>query len=258
VIRALLLGLLGAASFAAVYLATAPDELREPAPVAAAGPALDEPPTLSALQFAPPIVTRLRPVRDSDAVPFELRPGGTAAIESADEPTAVRDVTPETMTAPPLITSPLTRVEPVRVLPQAAAETRMERLHNPVVTAAGVIRTGQREIRLGGIEAPAPHTSCGAGAAAWPCGRLARTALRRFVRGRAIECAVPAGADEVPDVAQCDIGGEDISAWLVAQGWAKANGEAYSRIEAEARAAGLGLWSARRPDLQTDALTATR
>jgi endonuclease YncB( thermonuclease family) len=257
-IRALIIALLGVASFAAVYLATAPDEHRERAPVAAAGPAPDEPANLSALQFGPPIVTRLQPVRNSDAVSFELRPGGTAAIGSADEdPTAVRDVTPETMTAPPTITGPLTRVQPVQV-PQKAAEARMERLYNPVVAAAGVIRTGQRELQLGRIEAPAAEMSCGDGEAAWPCGRLARTALRRFVRGRAIECAVPAGAEEIPDVAQCEVGGEDISAWLVAQGWAKADGDAYSKSEAEARAAGLGLWSVRRPDLQPDALTANR
>ena len=77
---------------------------------------------------------------------------------------------------------------------------------------------------------------------------MARAALRRFLRGRAIECIVPAGAAEVPDPAECRVaGGEDLAAWLVAQGWARANSAAYAALEAKAREEKLGLWAEARP-----------
>ena len=68
------------------------------------------------------------------------------------------------------------------------------------------------------------------------------------VRERAIECIVPAGAAEIPDPAECRVaGGEDLAAWLVAQGWARAKGATYEALEAKAREEKLGLWGEARP-----------
>ena len=100
----------------------------------------------------------------------------------------------------------------------------------------------EREIRLAGIRRRTSTRCCGEGAAAWPCGRMARAALRSFIRGRAIECEMPAGADKIPDPASCMVGGDDISEWLVAQGWAKRSGDAFESEEKKAREAKLGLW----------------
>ena len=131
---------------------------------------------------------------------------------------------------------------------QPVPKPRTERLYNPVVTAAGLIKARGRDIRLAGIAAPDFEVRCGEGTAAWPCGRMARAALRRFVRGRAIECIVPAGAAEIPDPAECRVaGGEDLAAWLVAQGWARANDATYEALEAKAREEKLGLWAEARP-----------
>jgi endonuclease YncB( thermonuclease family) len=218
-LRTYLFILLGAVSFAAVYMAT------EPAP-------------------APPEQA------SSEAPPSE------PLVELVDvtPPRQVRDVTPGDMTAGPTITGALARVEPEEEAePEAgppSAEPRIERIFNPVVESAGLIMAGDREIRLAGIDALEADATCGE--SAWPCGTMARAALRRFIRGRAIECGIPAGAAEIPDPAVCSVAGEDISEWLVAQGWAEATIADHIGIEMNAREEGLGRWGANRPDVQED------
>jgi endonuclease YncB( thermonuclease family) len=81
---------------------------------------------------------------------------------------------------------------------------------------------------------------------------MARAALRRFVRGRAVECEVPAGAGSIPDPARCHVAGRDVAEWLVEQGWAKGEGASYAEAQSKARQAGRGLWSERRPGAQPD------
>ena len=103
-----------------------------------------------------------------------------------------------------------------------------------------------------------PDRSCGDGADAWPCGRLARAALRSFIHGRAIECEIPAGADAIPNPARCLVGGDDISEWLVAQGWAKRGGGDYAEAEKTAKDGKLGLFADARPDAQPDEVAARR
>jgi endonuclease YncB( thermonuclease family) len=160
---------------------------------------------------------------------------------------AVRDVTPPGVTALPPQAAPPVRVAPP---PRPPSPPRVQRLYSPVIIAAGKIRAGKRAIGLAGVDAPDFAERCGAGAAAWPCGRMARAALRRFVRGRAMECEIPKGATEIPDPARCKVAGQDLSQWLVAQGWARSAGDAYATAEEAARALKLGLWGERRPDSQ--------
>ncbi len=241
-IRALLIGFVGAASFAAVYLLT-PPKAETDAPASSASPAAESVAAASAPADPP---------EDPDPVGLELRPGAeTANIGVASTPRAIRDVTPDTMTAGPRITGTLARVDP----PAATAKARTERLFNPIVVAAGTLKLRDREIHLAGIDAPAFETACGEAAARWPCGRVARAALRSFIHGRAIECAIPEGADRIPDPAACMVGGEDISQWLVAQGWAKRHGDAFADAEKAAMQARLGLWGSQRPDAQVSAST---
>ena len=145
---------------------------------------------------------------------------------------AVRDVTPENMTAGPEVTGPLVRVEEApEDAPPHVREARMQRLFNPLIVSADMIKVRDREIALAGIDAPSFDARCGEGAAAWPCGRMARAALRRFIRSRAIECEVPAAANDIPDAARCEVAGEDIAEWLVAQGWAKKTAQSYADAE---------------------------
>lgn len=249
-IRAITLILLGTASFAAVYILVPPREAPTDAPEAAAAQSPAVPTTPAGSSSA---ATDIAAVSQQDAavasIGFELRPGaGQTLPEPAGEaPNAIRDVTPDNMTAGPRVTGTLSRVERPASAPP---KERMERLFSPIVVAAGAIKVRNREIHLAGISAPEFDKTCGKGATAWPCGRLARSALRSFIRGRAIECHVPEGADKIPDPATCVVGGDDISEWLVAQGWAKRSGDAFQEAENKARDAKLGLWSDGRPDAQ--------
>ena len=257
-IRGSLLALLGLVSFVAVYAALGPrDRADTDAPALAAS-------GLSAFtqdSGEPEHTTSIDAVDGSAPVTFELRPS-TGAHASLDGDLAaanavaanVRDVTPPDMTAGPQVSGPLTRVEAPAADTETEAEpqARTELLYNPIVIAAGTIEVEGRDVRLADISAPDFEARCGEGAKAWPCGRMARAALRRLIRGRAIECDVPAGADDVPDPAICRVGGEDIGAWLVAQGWAKRDGDRYEEEEDAAREAQLGLWSEARPDAQAD------
>jgi endonuclease YncB( thermonuclease family) len=230
-IRAALLVILSTASLAAVTAAVevSPDTQSAKQSRAADGAKL--------AQAAPPAGDP-RPA----PIPFELRP-------SVAQP-AVRDVTPDGITAGPAVTGPLIRIAPPAPTeaPDPARQARSERLFFPLIVAADTIKLREREVRLAGIAAPSFESFCGEGIAAWPCGRMARAALRRFIRGRAVDCEVPAGAAEIPDPAECSVAGRSLSAWLVSQGWAKQQGGAFAELEADARAAKRGVWADRRPD----------
>jgi len=240
-IRALMLIALGAGSFAAVYLLTSPST--KPPPSVAV-----KPPQEQTESDGDEALAR----RPGPSIEFELRPGADAGSDGG-EPHTIRDVTPDSMTAGPRVTGTLARVAQS---PQEPRD-RTERLFNAIVLSAGVIKVREREIHLAGITAPAFDQMCGASGSKWPCGRLARAGLRSFLRGRAIECLMPAGADKIPDPATCTVGGDDMSEWLVAQGWAKRSGEPYEAAEKKARDAKLGLWSDKRPDGQSDEVAST-
>jgi hypothetical protein len=124
----------------------------------------------------------------------------------------------------------------------------VERIHLPAFSAAGVVEKGSNRIRLMGITATAIEAQCGSGPDAWPCGRMARAALQRFVRRRAVECRAPDG-QPADGVAYCSVGGQDIGEWLVSQGWARAEGPHYADAEKTARDEKRGLWSPVRPGL---------
>jgi endonuclease YncB( thermonuclease family) len=243
-IRALLLGSLGAASFVAVYLLMSPNGVSTNAPGALIPPQGPQLPAALGSKSAEDV---------SVLTGFELRPGPEAMkFEERTVQQAIRDVTPNTMTAGPRMTGTLARSNPS----PAGAKARTERLFNPIVIAAGTIKARNREIHLAGIAAPDFEKMCGQGATAWPCGRLARAALRSFIHSRAIECEIPPGADKIPDPADCLVAGDSMSEWLVAHGWAKRRGDHYAAVESIARQAKLGLWSDKRPDVQGTAVAA--
>ncbi|MDQ0325083.1 endonuclease YncB(thermonuclease family) [Rhodopseudomonas julia] len=175
-------------------------------------------------------------------------------------PPATRDVTPRGMTLGPKVTGPLLRVEPPEPErapekepePQNTAPTeRTERLFRPVVVGLGKIESGKHSVRLAGIEPLAPDASCGE--PAWPCGMMGRSALRRLIRARAIDCTIPAGAEALPETTSCRLGDIDLSEWLVQQGWAKAASARYQEAEDASKRDKRGQWSTARPGFTPDA-----
>jgi endonuclease YncB( thermonuclease family) len=127
------------------------------------------------------------------------------------------------------------------------AGARVELIHLPTFSGAGSIEKGSESIRLIGVVITAVDAQCGYLSDAWPCGRMARAALQRFVRRRSVECRMPERpADRL---ARCSVGGRDISEWLVAQGWARASGPDYADAERAAQKEKRGVWSPVRPGL---------
>lgn len=158
-------------------------------------------------------------------------------------PRATRNVTPPGITPGPPITGPLVRVpSPVPPKPRKKPPARKQRLFNSEVASAGLLMTKAGAVAIANIEAPTIEDSCGTGSESWPCGMVARTQLRRFIRGRAVECEIPPGADELPEAARCAVAGQDVGDWLVRQGWAFPSGSTYSQSGKVAQAAKRGLW----------------
>ena len=142
-----------------------------------------------------------------------------------------------------LVTSASENAKP----PGSVAKPQAELIHLPTFSAGGSIENGSQTIRLIGILTTAVDAKCGSLPDVWPCGRMALAALQRFVRGRSVECRMPKRPAD--GLAHCSVGGRDIGEWLVAQGWAKANGPDYANAEKIAKKQKRGVWSSARPGL---------
>ncbi|MFG1431858.1 thermonuclease family protein [Xanthobacter sp. V2C-8] len=111
-----------------------------------------------------------------------------------------------------------------------------------------------RRIRLEGIDAPELHQTCGredgGAAVSWPCGTAARTALAELARGGPLTCATRRNDAYGRALARCTTrspGADteiDLGAEMVRRGLAVSYGRhGYTAEEAQARAAGRGLWA---------------
>jgi endonuclease YncB( thermonuclease family) len=107
------------------------------------------------------------------------------------------------------------------------------------------IEVGGNRIRLHGIDAPESAQDCLAGGRLWRCGRHATRALRGRMADRSVACEEWDRDRYGRVVAVCRLGGTDLNAWMVSEGWALAY-RRYSRKyvaeEALAKAARRGLW----------------
>ena len=155
---------------------------------------------------------------------------------------ATRNVTPPAITPGPAVTGPLIRI-PVPVPPKTIKRVP-KRFRRIVVADARTLQAAGMTIRLAGIVAPGLEETCGRHKT-WPCGRRARTALRKLIRARAIECAVTERISEMEIVSTCRVGRTDLAQWLAKQGWAKpaaAAPEAVNMAADEAKRKRRGLW----------------
>jgi endonuclease YncB( thermonuclease family) len=103
---------------------------------------------------------------------------------------------------------------------------------------------GQR-IRFHGIDAPESRQTCVVRGQVWRCGQQAALALSDFI-GRSPVACQEQGIDRYGRmIGVCSVRGEDIEAWMVANGWALAYRKYsldYTDEEAMAEAAGVGIW----------------
>ena len=104
---------------------------------------------------------------------------------------------------------------------------------------------GQR-IRLHGIDAPESSQEClSSNRTPWRCGQRAALVLAERIANVSIRCR-PSDRDRYGRIiATCLNGSEDISKWMVANGWAVAFRRFsldYAQDEEQARRARRGLW----------------
>jgi len=105
---------------------------------------------------------------------------------------------------------------------------------------------GRTTVRLHGVDSPeAAQTCMTAAGAEWDCGAAARERLAALLDAGEAVCVAVESDRYGRVVARCAAGGVDIGARLVAEGlaWAYLRySRAYASLEAEARAAGRGVW----------------
>lgn len=104
-----------------------------------------------------------------------------------------------------------------------------------------------QSIRLLGVYAPDISQICwDAAGQTWSCGRRAALALSEKIGDASVTCEGIRRDRDLRLIAVCRAGGENLNAWLVAEGWALAYrnySTAYVAAEEAAREAGKGLWS---------------
>ncbi|HWU64234.1 MAG TPA: thermonuclease family protein [Ensifer sp.] len=129
--------------------------------------------------------------------------------------------------------------------PPAPAAPAFQIVARPAIVAAGILETTRGRVMVKDIVPLDPAETCGAGAKAWPCGQFATTQFRSFLRGRSVRCEI-ADPDWTGEVtARCSLGNQDVGAWLIENGWARAKpGSAYEEAGRTAEADKRGIFGA--------------
>ncbi|GLS29330.1 hypothetical protein SAMN04488498_113134 [Mesorhizobium albiziae] len=190
-------------------------------------------------------------VDEIDPAMLELpEPDDTAAEGEPD--TAVQPPEPESEPAPET-TARYQRVEPRAPLSDLgqAKQPDIKRpadwdgtsLHRPISNAAGTFEAMGYSVTIAGTEPVDADETCNFKGDSWPCGARARTAFRSFLRGRAVICAMPEGAEPGAITAECRIGTDNMGEWLVENGWARAAaGGPYAELGEKAQSAAKGVY----------------
>ena len=109
------------------------------------------------------------------------------------------------------------------------------------------VKVGETIIRLANIDAPELGQKCDGPKALRSCGRVAADFLADRIDGQRIECSVAAIDDYDRSIASCSHQGEDVSGWMVREGYALAfvrYSNRYVEEERVARERHAGLWRA--------------
>ena len=121
-----------------------------------------------------------------------------------------------------------------------------------LVIDGDTLEMGAVQIHLSGIDAPELGQRCSIGgdvlaknSATYPCGEQAAAALAERIGGDPIACEIVAPAAAEIVMAVCRLNDEDLGAWLVRSGWARAYPRSvspYLADEQEAQAGLAGIW----------------
>lgn len=128
--------------------------------------------------------------------------------------------------------------------PARAGEAAPRIVSGPATVIDGAtLDLGGRRLRLYGMDAPDLDQTCSDGHERdYACGRAAAAALTARIGGENVACELR----EADGTALCRRDGEDLAAWMVANGYAIADRSAPAAYEAQDRRAWgrrVGLWS---------------
>lgn len=171
-------------------------------------------------------------------------PSNEAAQTPPEESTLATNLPEAAQAAPPATPGPAGK-EPASGS-HAAGEPKTVELQRPIAEQAGILSSGDKRVQLAGIVPTATDRTCkGTNGREWPCGMVAKTALRLFLRKRTVNCAMEGEDWRGTATAPCRIGSQDISTWLVENGWAEAEaGSSLAAASEKAKQTKLGLYGA--------------
>lgn len=171
---------------------------------------------------------------------------------SADRKPAMLERKPVRAVSPELFSAPfaagdggLERIDPREALtPPEEKRAPKVRLSRPQTLEAGRLDFAGRRLRLAGLMPTREDKTCPTvDGGSWPCGKLARTHQRLFIRNRSVACDLPDAGWDGEAVANCQVAGIDIATWLAHGGWAVAPaGSPLEALSEQARRERRGLF----------------
>ncbi|HJT12348.1 MAG TPA: thermonuclease family protein [Dongiaceae bacterium] len=138
------------------------------------------------------------------------------------------------------------------VTPALAAGTERTIAGEAQVIDGDSLIVGGVRIRILDIDAPESGQFCFAKSepidqGAWHCGRQAARALSEWVGDQKVSCDMTGQGLRKAWLARCSVGGEDLSQWLAANGWAvpapDCECDLVRSASDHAKAERLGIWS---------------
>jgi len=127
--------------------------------------------------------------------------------------------------------------------PAAAAQ---ELAGRAMVISADTIEVAGSRVRLHGIDAPGRAQTCRRDDGTWDCGQQAALALQRKIGDRPVRCTLRDRVTSGIIIASCLVDGEDLSLWLLRNGWAIAEvyySYEHTRAELLAKTERRGIWA---------------
>ena len=109
----------------------------------------------------------------------------------------------------------------------------------------GSLRVAGNRVHLYGIYIPPTGQSCYTFVRPVACGSRAALALDFKISGDFVHCLPRATNPDGSIMASCSAGNQDLSAWMLQQGWAVARPDApfeYAALERIAQSKGIGIW----------------
>lgn len=191
------------------------------------------------------------PTADMSLTPVEAaapQPSPTTSVVAPSETNRARSVGKEVVAEPDASNEALVREkprDPLSALSQALPppEPEVTLFYRPVATGSANFDAMGYRLAIAGTEGIGPDENCTTGSIVWPCGTRARTAVRMWLRGRALTCRPPPKNKDAVALVECSLGKQDVGAWLVSNGWARAVPDGpYVEAEAKAREAGIGIF----------------